>query len=65
MSENGKTHRLDDVTGSGGVYALPYSGTAASVHARLEVRKFTDQSGKPWSDFSDFGAVFEPLRTSK
>ena len=63
--ENGKTRRLDGVKGSGGVYALPYSGTAASVNARLEVRKFTDQSGKPWSDFSDFGAVFEPLRTNK
>ncbi|MEQ1717093.1 MAG: hypothetical protein ABL907_14085 [Hyphomicrobium sp.] len=61
--ENGKTRRLDDVKGGGGVYALPYSGTAGGANVRLEVRKFIDQAGKPWSEFSDFGAVFGPLRT--
>ncbi len=61
--ENGKARRLDDVKSNAGVYALPYSGSASSANARLEVRKFTAQSDKAWSDFSDFPTIFAPLRT--
>jgi hypothetical protein len=60
--ENGKTRRLDDVRGTGGMYALPYSGPTPSSNARLEVRKFSAQSDKAWSEFSDFAELFAPLR---
>ena len=62
--ENGKTRRIDDVKSDSGVYALPYSGPASGTSARLEVRKFTAQSDKAWSDFSDFPMIFAPLRTN-
>lgn len=59
---DGHKRRLDDVRSASGLYLLPFSGSSAAKSAKVEVRKFTAQTGQPWSELTDFHRVFQPLR---
>ena len=61
----GKARRIDDVRCHGVICFVPFSNTAPASAIRLEVRKFIDQASKPWSEFSEFVPLFEPLRLNQ
>lgn len=65
LIQGGKPRRLANVNCHGVVCFLPYALEADGASSKLEVRKFIDQSGKPWSEFSEFAALFEPLRRAQ
>jgi hypothetical protein len=56
--------KLTEITGvrsSRGVHIIPFPVGATTGQVTLTVHKFIEQQGEPWSEFSDFEAVFTRL----
>lgn len=59
--ERGTVREVKDVRGTEGVHVLALPSAWRSKGLQLNVHKAAQPDGKPWSWFSEFSEVFEPL----